>query len=190
MWRSGALTITELRLPEEALPFDTYEAIGAWLGTVKRSSSWWLGDWLAYGERTYSERAAQAATATGLAEQTLLNVAYVARRVPPSVRRVGVPFHLHAEVAPLKPREQAEWLDSVEKHDWTRAELREKMSAARGADGLLPPAVGDGSIPPAVVDLETSARELVRGAKRYGADYLVPRHTFAALCASLGEEWE
>jgi hypothetical protein len=188
MWRSGALTMTSLVLPEQ-LTWDTYEAIGAWLGTVKRSSSWWLGDWLAYGERTFQERAAQAHASTGLAEQTLLNLATISRRVPPAVRREGVPVHLHAELTSLPPVEQDRWLARIEREGWTRATLRERMQEE--GRGALPPAgeeyppLDAGGPSPALEDV---ARSVVHAAKSYGADYLIPRHAFAQLCAALGEE--
>jgi hypothetical protein len=191
LWRAGAITKTHLDLGDKELSYDTYEAMGAWLGTVKRSSSWWLGDWLAYGEEHFRETVYQAALATGMAEQTLANCASIARRVPASVRRPDVPFHLHAELAALKPAEQAAWLDRIETEGLTRAQLREEIAQAVP----VPPAVGEVSdsspsspLPAALI--EEAAREVIRKSRRAGLDYLVPETAFQGLVLALGAEFD
>lgn len=180
LWQSGALTPTSLTLSDD-LDYDTFEAFGAWLGTVRRGGQWWTGDYINFGERTYKERMAQAAEATGLSPQSLLNVASICRRVPPQVRRTNVPFSTHAEVAALNPPEQAEWLDKVEANGWTKQTLREEMRdiPIGGKQPIVEPAA----------NLEQAARDLFGSAKRYGADgFLIPRHAFLALAFALGEE--
>lgn len=127
---SGGVTETTLDLPAD-VSYDVYTGMGRFLGRIKRSSSWWLGDFLLYGEGTYGERYAQAASETGLDEQALLHYVFVCRSVPPKERRAALSFSTHAEVARLPTRERKAWLDKAEKHGWKRADLRAAMKAKR-----------------------------------------------------------
>jgi hypothetical protein len=45
-----------LRLPE-GLSADDWRALGEQLGRAERSVMWWIGDWWAYGEHRYGDRA-------------------------------------------------------------------------------------------------------------------------------------
>jgi hypothetical protein len=186
MAEAGAITPVSLDLSDPEMPFETYEMLGAYLGRMNRSCSWWIGDWLVFGEGAYGERFAQAVTATGLAEQTLLNRAYVCRNVPRSLRRAAVPFSVHAEVAALPAKEQRKWLDRAEKGNWTKAELRAQMKARR--TDTPPPEADDGEIEPGLL-LEV-ARAILSDAKEHDDPgfYLVPAEDVARLRAALGEE--
>jgi hypothetical protein len=119
---AGAVTPTAFVL-EELITYDRYEALCAYMGQMNRSCSWWIGDLLLYGEGAYGERYAQAANATGLAEQTLMNRAWVCSSIPPERRLPGVPFSVHAAVASRKPSEQKKWLRLAQQNGWTRAQL-------------------------------------------------------------------
>ena len=127
--REGALTPTSLQLPE--VDWNTYEAVGYFLGRFNRSCSWWIGDWLVYGQANFEDRFSQAAAITGLSEQTLLARMFVSENVPISRRQPGVSFSCHAKVARLKPDEQTRWLKAAAKGGWSYAELSERMKAAR-----------------------------------------------------------
>lgn len=131
---SGAITATSLSLPPD-LPFDQYEALMTMFGQLHRTSAWLIGDGLNFGERVYGETYAQAATATGLSNGTLVNYASVCAHIPRSRRRPNVPFSTHAEVAYLDPDEQNEWLDQAAANKWTKAELRQARKPQ------LPPAI-------------------------------------------------
>ncbi len=185
----GAITPTSLDLSDPEMPFESYELLGAYIGRMNRSCSWWIGDWLVFGEGVYGERFAQAVTATGLAEQTLLNRAYVCRNVAREHRLARVPFSVHAEVAPLTASEQKKWLNRAEKHNWTRADLRAEMKSRRTD---TPPPVGDpGEEEEVVVGLLLEvARAILRDAQESGDPgyFLIPRETVSRLRAALGEE--
>ena len=183
---AGAITPTSLDLSDPEMAFETYEMLGAYLGRMNRSCSWWIGDWLVFGEGTYGERFAQAVGATGLAEQTLLNRTYVCRNVPRSMRRAAVPFSVHALVAPLPAREQKRWLDRVEKNGWKRADLIAAMKARRKDE--QPPLADDEPVEAGL--LEEVARAILRDATQAedGQHFLVPVEDMARLRAVLGEE--
>ena len=70
---------TGLRLRPD-MSFDAWSALGARIAGRAKSTSWWLGDWIVFGERHYGSRYRIAVQATGLDYQTLRNYAAVARR--------------------------------------------------------------------------------------------------------------
>jgi hypothetical protein len=117
--------------------FDTWVAMGRRAARISSASSWWLGDWLLFGQRTYPERYRSACDATSLDYQTLRNYASVAGRVSVSRRRYTLSFQHHAEVAAMSGPEQDLWLSRAESEAWSRNELRRRLAAARkqrGAD--------------------------------------------------------
>jgi hypothetical protein len=125
---------SSLSLPLPAdLPYDRWATMLRALGLMDRAGRFWLGDALNYGERQYGERYSQALEDTGLAYQTLQNIAYVARRYEPYRRREKIAWSLHAEVAALPPEQQDVWLDAAEQGRWTRQQLRESVQQARVA---------------------------------------------------------
>jgi Thioredoxin len=115
-----------LQLPAN-LSFDRWRAFGQRLGGLANASTWWLGDWAAYGERRFGERYTAAMAVTGFDYQTLRNYAYIARRFDVSRRRDTLSFAHHAEVAALPASEQEEWLDRAEQNGWSRNELRTRL---------------------------------------------------------------
>jgi len=181
---AGAITATSLQL-DTVVDYDTYEALGAYIGRMNRSCSWWIGDWLAYGEGMFPDRYAQAASVTGLAEQTLLNRVYVCKNIPPSRRRAALSFSVHSEVAPLSAREQKMWLDRAERQGMSQKELRAAMKATRKDEQ---PPVDDGD-PDADSVLEV-AKAILRDARpaEDGAHHLIPNEDIARLRAAMGEE--
>lgn len=176
-------TGTSLTLTDPNMPYEQYEALGKALGLINRSCSWWIGDYLLFGEGAFADKYAQAAHETGLAEQTLLNRVYVCKHVPPSRRRAGLPFSVHAEVAPLPAKEQKLWLDRAERNGWTRADLRAHMKATRKDER---PTIQD--------DEESTLREvalaILRDATPHidGQHHLIPNEDVARLRGVLGEE--
>ena len=112
------------------MPFEDWKALGAKLGLYTNASSWWLGDWLAFGQDKYGRRYREAIAVTGLDYQTLRNYAVVARRFPVYRRRYTLTFQHHAAVCPLPDAEQELWLDGAVRHGWSRNELRRQIRAA------------------------------------------------------------
>jgi hypothetical protein len=123
------------------MPFEDWKALGAKLGMYTNASSWWLGDWLAFGQHKYGRRYKDAIAVTGLDYQTLRNYAVVARRFEVARRRYNLTFQHHATVCPLPDDEQERWLDRSERHGWSRNELRRQIRAAGDNAG----APGDGA---------------------------------------------
>lgn len=120
---------TSLALPAR-LPIDVWMRIGQNLGAAADSATWWLGDWLVYGQDRYPERYRKAIDETALDYQTLRNYAWIARKFPPGRRRPALSMQHHAEVASLDPEVQDNWLDRAQQGGWSRNELRRRIRAA------------------------------------------------------------
>jgi hypothetical protein len=117
---------------DSQLSYARWQAIGARLTAQAEATSWWLGDWLVFGEERYGARYADAIEHTGLEYKTLRNYAVVARRFAMSRRRDTLSFQHHAEVCPMVDRDQDRWLDSAEENRWSKAELRRRIRQAAG----------------------------------------------------------
>ncbi|MFN9820374.1 MAG: hypothetical protein ACK56K_06735 [Akkermansiaceae bacterium] len=114
------------------LSFDEWEKLGEKLGDTERSIGFMIGDWINYAENKWGEKYNEAIAATGLEYQTLLNYAYVARRVQISVRTENLPFYHHQVVAKLKdPEEQKHWLTQAEDHDLSYRRLQKSINFGR-----------------------------------------------------------
>jgi hypothetical protein len=109
---------------------EDWAQIGVRIANYADSSSWWLGDWLVFGERRYGQRYREAISATGLEYKTLRNYAVVARRFEMSRRRDTLSFAHHAEVCALPDADQDRWLDFAQEARWSRSELRRQLRAS------------------------------------------------------------
>jgi hypothetical protein len=118
-----------LALPRR-LGFQMWLRIGWQLAAITSCSAWCLGDWLVYGQASYTGRYRDAIEQTGLDYQTLRNYAWVARRFPLSRRRDSVSFGHHAEVAALPESEQDFWLRKAAELGWSRNHLRREVRAS------------------------------------------------------------
>ncbi|MEW2571448.1 LmbU family transcriptional regulator [Streptomyces sp. NPDC057621] len=124
-----------LQIPA-GLTFDDWERAGRQLSGILNSSSWWLGDWLAYGKDHYADRYQRGIRAAGLQYQTLRNYAWVSRRFEFHRRRAALSFQHHAELASMPVDEQDLWLDRAERMKWTTKQLRNAIRAEREGDSL------------------------------------------------------
>ncbi|MEU8119510.1 LmbU family transcriptional regulator [Spirillospora sp. NPDC049024] len=158
---------TSLLLPEE-LSIDSWVSIGKEISVIADASSWWLGDWLVYGQEAYPGRYRRAMKGTGLSYQTLRNYAWIARRFPMSRRRDALSMQHHAEVVALPDDEQDEWLGRAACEGWSVSELRRRLRAVRRnrtADAADDPTF----IPRMNVDAERQ-RRWAEAAEHTGAD--------------------
>ncbi len=133
---------TRLSLPDD-LTLASWCRIGSQILRLSDSSSWWIGDWLVFGQDKYRNRYKRAMAETSLDYQTLRNYAWVARRFSPARRRAKLTFQHHMEVAALSEEEQDHWLDFALRLGWSRNELRKQVrnsvdggSEEEGADAV------------------------------------------------------
>lgn len=118
--------------------FEEWQAVGDWLRVLEKSVSWWIADWVRYGEMTYEEQSAQAlsaregeaAQATGWTPETIKQYSRIAAQVPPTSRDPDLTFSHHREVADLPPADQQVWLKRAKDEDWSCTRLRGELRTA------------------------------------------------------------
>ncbi|MEU0452290.1 LmbU family transcriptional regulator [Streptomyces sp. NPDC006129] len=110
--------------------FRTWEELGTELFSFADSSTWWIADWLVYGESVFQDRYEEAIKRTSLSYQTLRNYSWVARAFPLSRRRQGLSFSHHLEVVALEEPEQDYWLRKAEELGWSRNKLRREVRSS------------------------------------------------------------
>ncbi|MEQ0559619.1 LmbU family transcriptional regulator [Amycolatopsis sp. NEAU-NG30] len=108
-----------------------WEQVGSRLFSFADSSTWWIADWLVYGETTFQDRYEEAIKQTSLSYQTLRNYTWVARRFPLARRRQVLSFSHHLEVVALAQPEQDYWLRKAEELTWSRNRLRAEIRASQ-----------------------------------------------------------
>lgn len=109
---------------DETLPYDRWASWLRNLASMEWGRQFWIGDCINWGETAYGEKYAQAVSETGLDEQTLMNYASIARRVPAHVRRVELSWSHHATVTRFPEAEQVEWLKAAAELGWGVTEFR------------------------------------------------------------------
>lgn len=119
---------TAIALPE-TITFERWEEMGKSLHLVGAAARWWVGDWLAFGEDHFKDRAIQMAEIVGIDPGTLANIVKVCRGINPK-RRTSLSFEHHKEVYMLPPAEQERWLSKAIQNHWTRADLRGALKDA------------------------------------------------------------
>jgi len=117
----GSLSLT---IPAET-SFEDWQAIGRRLFARERVINWWIGDWWAFGEHRYGERAKMAAEGIwGLSFGGLQNLGSISRSFETSRRREDVSFTHHAEVAALPPADGDALLEQAASEKIPCAKLR------------------------------------------------------------------
>jgi site-specific DNA-methyltransferase (adenine-specific) len=128
----GTITPTSLDLPEN-LSHDDWERVGESLRLMEGAVHWWIGDWLAHGEKVYGATYDEAERLTEFSKQTLKIDKWVADRIEKFLRRNFLSWTHHKEVAALEPDDQDRWLDLAMMGDgekpWPVSKLRNEIRA-------------------------------------------------------------
>ena len=184
----GLLTETLLDLPGEVTP-ERFWGLGQLFGRLKRTTLWWIGDWIMYGEVAWGERYEQIKDATGLELGTLQNYRWVCDRVPRSRRRRELSFGHHHVVAGLEGDQQAHYLERAVVEQLTRDQLRKVIRAEIDPAPVAQPQWSD--VMPRPKLIEEAARDLVHAASDAGdGTYRVPSDRFDRLAALVDEDAE
>lgn len=204
---AGKADDVSLTLTDPDMPYDTWEALGRFLGKIDKRTRWYIGDWLNFGDALYGEEAAQAIESgpkdryseiervTGLDHQTILNIQSLCRRVKRAQRREQLGFWMHAPVAPLEPEEQELWLQRAIDSGWTRSELaqaiKDEKNPPKDDDNADPNNKGQRAEPEIITRaerVETAARQVYHQAStNTDGSYIVPPAPMTQLGAALGE---
>lgn len=154
------LTPTGLSLPTR-LSQEAWEEVGYGLAQVADSSNWWVGDWLAAGERAEYGSLTAAADILGLGADRLSDIAAVCRQVQLPSRNGNLTFTHHRAVAPLTPAEQAHYLSRAEADGLSVTQLRDAIKADKA------PTAGAADTTPSA-DLDHIPAEDVEVVAHYG----------------------
>jgi len=103
------------------LDYHEWLAIAPQIGEIAQSVGFVVGDWLVYGQDHFASAVGKIPAAviddavriTGIDRSTLLNYAYVSRKIPTRSRTATLSWEHHKVVAKLPPVEQREWLDAA-----------------------------------------------------------------------------
>lgn len=137
----GKVTATSLTLPK-SMAFDDWQRVGEQISRVEHAVMWWMGDWWNYGERKYGELAARAVD-SGYAYDTWAQASRVSRAVEPCLRRQGLTWYIHKEVAALEPQDQVLILSQAEAEGWTVRDVRRAVRRLKaGRPFEVPPPSG------------------------------------------------
>jgi hypothetical protein len=119
---------------QQGLPFEDWCDVGRRIVSLNQASTWWLADWLFFGQWEYGSKYSKAAEITGLDEGTLRNYSSIAGAFEASRRRDKLSVGHHALVASLPEVEQEVWLARAEAEGWSvrqlQAELRQPAAIA------------------------------------------------------------
>lgn len=157
--------------------FSTWEELGTELFSFADSSTWWIADWLVYGESVFHDRYEEAIKRTSLSYQTLRNYSWVARAFPLSRRRPGLSFSHHLEVVALDEPEQDYWLRKAKELDWSRNKLRREIR-----ESLL---IRQGELTPSGTGHDEKSSVATRTAVGSGSTLLLREATSTAEARSL-----
>lgn len=139
---AGALppsTSLSLALPKD-LAFEQWQEIGRELCAREKVLNWWIGDWWAFGQHRYGERAKVAAEGIfGKEFQTLANAGSICRSFESSRRREALSWSHHAEVAALPTADADALLDRAEVEGLTKRELRVAVLKRKVHLGIVRP---------------------------------------------------
>jgi hypothetical protein len=133
-----------LALPE-GLTFEHWQDVGRDLAAREKVLNWWIGDWWAFGEHRYGERAKVAAEGLfPLSFKRLANIGSVARAFGETSRqREVLSFTHHEEIAPLarqSPEAATMLLDRAEREGMSVAQVRAAVRVLQGRERDTTPA--------------------------------------------------
>ena len=123
------LSPVALTLPP-GLSLQAWDGLGSSLESVQSAGSFWMGDWLIYGESAYGEEAEQVLDRLPLSTRKVY--AWVARAFPPERRREGLSWSHHRLAAGLDPTRADLLLDAAEREAWTVQRLKEAIAEQDG----------------------------------------------------------
>jgi hypothetical protein len=116
----------------DGMNFDEWVEIGRKLCVSQQAVQWKIGDWWAFGDHRYGDRAKAAAEGIfGLSFGTLQVYGTVARAFEPLSRLKEVPFAHHQEVASLPPETAAGLLNRAAREGLSTRDLRREVQALR-----------------------------------------------------------
>lgn len=128
----ASFTLTSLALPPE-LSRGEWANVGHQLCAAHQSVSWWIADWVAFGNLKYGN-ISDFAELTGYTPDSLWQMGWAASRVKTFSRLKDLSFGHHVAVASLNDEDQKKWLERAAREGMTRAELRAAILADKAVE--------------------------------------------------------
>jgi hypothetical protein len=136
-------TPVALRLPED-MPKADWVHVGQKLLRADQVMQWWIGDWAQFGagnpdKEGWRKKGAliEFCKANRVDYSNVRNKSYVSGAVHLSLRRDNVRWSFFQEIAPLRPREQKEWLEKAVSQELTVSNLRQQIRISKGEQNAL-----------------------------------------------------
>ena len=123
-------TTTELKITAD-LRLEDWARIGDVLRRAESGIQWWLGDWMAYGDRKYGDtKYAQAVDVheqTGINVDTLRYYQHVSEKVAPVRRLTNLSWSHHQVISGLDADDQKRWLKTAATEGYSYRELKREV---------------------------------------------------------------
>jgi hypothetical protein len=129
------MSVTTRELVDQAAAEAAWSKRGREIAAKVNNACWEIGDWILEAEAKWGDRYRDAAEITGLAEATLRQYAYVAKRYELSMRIDKLSFQHHQMVAAIPEEAAQEWLELAESEQWSVRDLQAALKTVR----QLPP---------------------------------------------------
>lgn len=164
----GDADAVSLRLPE-GMSIEEWVDVGRKLCHAEKSVMWWIGDWWAFGNIKYGDKAKIAKEGIfSRGYESLINAGTVSRKFEVPRRSRILPWSHHREVASLEPDEADKFLRQAERYGWSKRELRSEVSQYRAARKINAPTASSETCE--LPDLHAA----VRAGRKYGTIYADP----------------
>ena len=135
----GDLSVTGMVLSED-VSFEEWSELGQQLQNMERSIMWWIGDWLAFGERKFGEEAAQAVQQkTGYSQEAIRTAVWVSERIPSVSRETDLSWSHHKAVAALEPEQQTQLLEVAKTEGLSTRDLKTRVLQLKISGSPDPP---------------------------------------------------
>jgi len=133
----GTIDAVSWQAPKQ-MTYAQWAEIGEKFQYVSGSMNWWLGDWLAEGEKRYGETYTQAVELTGHKQDHLMKCKQIAEAVQKRTRVQFLSWTHHRYVSHLPDNEQRLWLEHAQEHSLSSRELKQALEQANAHRKPLP----------------------------------------------------
>jgi hypothetical protein len=146
------------------MTFQEWDELGLVACEARDWTAWVIGDWLRFGEDRWHDRYTQARALSGRSYGGLRNCLWVARKIPPAMRRESLSWSHHRLVARFADEAvRGDWLDRAEAAGWS-VDLLESMLRDTGSVTARLQPDGEAEVVAAVGELHSEYGQL--GAQR------------------------
>jgi hypothetical protein len=125
----GTIDTVSWQAPKH-MTYAQWAEIGSKFQYVVGSLNWWLGDWLAEGEKRYGETYTQAVELTGHKQDHLMKCKQIAEAVQKRTRVQVLSWTHHRYVSHLPEAEQRLWLEHAAEHELSSRDLKQALELA------------------------------------------------------------